>query len=160
MTLQRTKTILFVSLIAAMVLSFSMIDLAHAAAPEDVENLTLRCTEVIEKLEKLETKDQTQRIEKKIAKLNEELKAITLVLNAHGVYTEEQFKTEKYALMNSQVSSMTVSTSCTICKELLFKAGFDWRMNGNWYGSTPDPVTHVLTATGTAGLSTAVQTPW
>ena len=156
MTYKNTKTILFASLFAIMTIALTN-NIAYADTPEDVENLTIRGTQVIEKLHQLEAKDPTQETEKKIAKLTQELSAIKLLLSEQGVYTQDEFQKQKVAKINS----FQIADECSTCdQELLFHSGFDWRMNTYWYGSTYDPITYVLTSTGQGAVSTAYQTPY
>ncbi|WP_316505757.1 hypothetical protein [Nitrosopumilus sp.] len=74
-----TKALLFAGLLAIMILPLSNMDMAFAANPEDVKDLA----------------EHGAKLAEKIAKLTEEFEAITLVLNEHGMYTEEQFEKEK-----------------------------------------------------------------
>jgi len=153
------NTILFGSVLAVIVITLLSGNTAFAYEPEDVENLTQRGEKVIDKIKDLENQEQTKRIEKKITKLNEELKAILQVVNEYGIYTYEQFEEVKIAQL--QETPSIAQSSCGTCDPVLFfRAGFDWQMNTYFTGTTIASSWKILGTPGTSDISAAVQSPW
>jgi hypothetical protein len=116
-----------------------VVNTTYAANSVDVEDLAQRGAVIIEKIEKLESKENLDTSQNAtIAALHDELEEITIILNEYGLYTEEQFKKMKENRQQINEEQLPLESCSGTCDPVLFmKAGFDWRMYGYWYGTTP-----------------------
>ena len=160
MTLTKTaKTILFASLIGALILPFGSMNSAFATEPEDVANLTARGEEIIDRLAEIADRSSVRAGREKII-LGEELRAIKTLLADQGVYHADEFAQHIDQEIKAHQTAM-FELACSSCgPELYFKAAFFWQMNNYWQGATFDPVTTVLTSSGQSGSSQANGSPW
>jgi len=149
MTTKTIKTILFASLIAAMILPFSSMQFAEA---QEVDNVTAAEIEkMAKKAQKITEKLSTEDNPKKIAKLEKKLNKLLVKLNAVGLYSEEQFENIKAERLNDkpqtegeEESSFANASarSCRTCgddKSVHVRVGFDYKLwgvhgtaNGYW----------------------------
>lgn len=158
MTTKTIKTILFASLIAAMILPFSGMNYAVAEEldKETVEKIANQATQLMENLE-------TEQDPTKIEKMQKKLYKLLAILNSVGLYTEEQFEVIKeerlYDIPEEKTSSGAQTSSCCTDPAVKVKVGFDYRLwgfygtaNGNWDTITSaDPNGFSVAATGSWG---------
>ena len=146
MTSSNIKTLLFASLIAAMILPFSGMNYAVAEEldKEKVEKIAKKAQKL---MEKIETEDNP----KKIQKIQKQLNKLLAKLNSVGLYTEKQFEVIKEERLDDyleeEILSRTSRAYCSSCNDpaVKIKVGFDYRLwgfygtaNGNW-----DTITNV-----------------
>ena len=145
------KTVLFASLIAAMILPFSTMDFAEAQEVDkkSVEKLAKQYNKLSEQLE-------TETDEKKKVNLKEKLDEILAELNSYGLYSDEQFekiKDDRVDERPDEVTQSVAALSCPCPPEAWYRTGFDWEVfglngstDGNWV---------TLKSVGASGLSEA-----
>ncbi len=158
MTYKNTKTILFASLIVAMILPFSGMNYATAEEleKEQVEKIANKATRLMEKLETEQNPVDIEKIQKKLDKL-------LTILNSVGLYTEEQFEVVKEERLNDipeEEISSSIQALCPSCDDpaVQVKVGFDYRLWG-FYG-TANGQWDTITVADPNGFSQATVGSW
>ena len=171
----KTKTVLFASLIAALILPLGM-NSAFAEIPEDIKAKALEGKQIWEKLEKMKEKLSTNASEVAQEKaLEKKFESIVKLMNKHGIATQEQWDadpqywrslnlppslessrdyTHSTGQIELQSGNLLETTShgcgsCTQPQELHVIAGFDYLLWGFWPTSAySEQGWKVLTYTG------------
>ena len=154
---KKTQTILFASLIAAMILPFSGMNYAVAEEldKEQVEKIANKATRLMEKL-------QTEENPRKIERMQERLDNLLTTLNSVGLYTEDQFEVIKEERLNDIPEEETsgFQLACSSCNDpaVKVKSGFDYRLWG-FYG-TANGQWDTITSADPNGFSQALVGSW
>ncbi len=136
------KTILFASLIAAMVLPFSMIENSYAEFSPEVKAKAFEGAEIWKQLEKEQEKTTVD--EDKVEQLTKDFKKIRYELNKEGIASAQQYEdnpdywrslshpaypdevSDEIHLTSYSETIPTSSTCSTCAQKGYFVSGFDW----------------------------------
>jgi len=156
-----TKTTIFTSVIFVLVFSVANTNLVYAEEiPEEIFKLAEKGTKISDKIERLEAKQQTDKRDLKIERLQDKLDNITSIVNTYGFFAPDQEIIDGTASYTA-TSSDVINLACSSCDDpiVIFRNGFDWDFTSYWSGTTYSSWDQ-LTVAGTSKSIEAKANDW
>ena len=156
MTYKNAKTILFASLIAAMILPFSGMNNAYADAnkiPDEILKIAEKGGKIANRIADLELVNEDGKFDSQIEKLQAKLSDIEEIVDDYGLFSPEQMKIEMNKPIIATDEEEQIMINCGCSTAVVFSSGIFYQMFGWFQGMSEGPV-KVLVDTNTYKTST------